>query len=35
MDDEQAIDTRPRSAVSTGVGLIGLAGFALFYLAVR
>ena len=35
MDDEQAIDARPRSAVSTGVGLIGLAGFALFYLAVR
>ena len=35
MDDEHAIDARPRSAVSTGVGLIGLAGFALFYLAVR
>jgi hypothetical protein len=35
MDDRQALDTRPRSAVSTGVGLIGLAGFALFYLAVR
>jgi len=35
MDEGQAIDRRPRSAVSTGVGLIGLAGFAAFYLAVR
>ncbi len=35
MDDRQASDARPRSAVSTGVGLVGLAGFALFYLAVR
>ncbi len=35
MDEQQPIDARPRSAVSTGVGLIGLAGFALFYLAVR
>ncbi len=35
MDEQQPIDARPRSAVSTGVGLVGLAGFALFYLAVR
>jgi hypothetical protein len=35
MDDERDADPRPRSAVSTGVGLCGLAGLALFYLAVR
>lgn len=35
MNDSRASDARPRSAVSTGVGLAGLAGFALFYLAVR
>jgi len=35
MDEQTASDPRPRSAVSTGVGLVGLAGFALFYLAVR
>ena len=33
--DAQGIDARPRSAVSDGVGLSGLAGLALFYLAVR
>ena len=35
MDDNQPPIARPRSAVSSGVGLVGLAGLALFYCAVR
>ncbi|NIJ34888.1 methyltransferase family protein [Sphingomonas oligoaromativorans] len=33
--EQQQSDARPRSAVSTGVGLVGLAGLAAFYGAVR
>ena len=35
MIDAQTTDTRPRSAVSTGVGLVGLAGLTVCYAAVR
>jgi protein-S-isoprenylcysteine O-methyltransferase Ste14 len=35
MDDNTAPRTCPRSAVSSAVGLVGLAGLGLFYLAVR
>jgi hypothetical protein len=35
MNDSQPPIERPRSAVSSGVGLVGLAGLALFYCAVR